>query len=94
MWATTSSPLTTAGASVIGQPIPLDDRAFPIFPSPKNSFGPSVGFAYSPQWGGFLTGHGKTTFRGGYRLLYDPPFYNIYLNMASSVACKFSCSRS
>ena len=43
-----------------------------------------MGFAYSPQWGGFLTGHGKTTFRGGYRLLYDPPFYNIYLNMASS----------
>ena len=39
---------------------------------------------YSPQWGGFLTGHGKTTFRGGYRLLYDPPFYNIYLNMSTS----------
>ncbi len=43
-----------------------------------------MGFVYSPQWGGFLTGHGKTTFRGGYRLLYDPPFYNIYLNIATS----------
>lgn len=84
LWASTSSATTTAGAAVIGQPIPLSVRTFPVFPAPKNSFGPSVGFAYSPQWGGFLTGQGKTTFRGGYRLLYDPPFYNIYLNMSSS----------
>ncbi|HEV7521402.1 MAG TPA: hypothetical protein VGP89_09915, partial [Candidatus Angelobacter sp.] len=90
LWATTSSAATTAGANVIGQPIPLNGvRAYPVFPSPKNSFGPSVGFAYSPQWGGFLTGHGKTTFRGGYRLLYDPPFYNIYLNMASASPAVF-----
>jgi len=90
LWASTSSALTTAGANVIGQPIPLEGvRAFPSFPSPKNSFGPSVGFAYSPQWGGFLTGHGKTTFRGGYRLLYDPPFYNIYINMSSSSPAVF-----
>ncbi len=47
LWATTSSALTTAGANVIGQPIPLVGvRAFPNFPAPKNSFGPSVGFAY------------------------------------------------
>ena len=56
----------------------------PLIPAPKNSFGPNIGFAYSPQWGGWLTGHGKTVIRGGYRLSYDPPFYNIYLNMASS----------
>ncbi len=85
LWASTSSATTTAGANRLGQPIPLDGvRAFPTFPAPKNSFGPSIGFAYSPQWGGFLTGHGKTIFRGGYRLLYDPPFYNIYINMSSS----------
>jgi hypothetical protein len=96
LWATTSSLLTTGGpgpvccGSVIGQPIPLQGvRAYPVFPSPKNSFGPSVGFAYSPQWGGFLTGHGKTTFRGGYRLLYDPPFYNIYINMSSASPAVF-----
>ncbi len=64
--------------------VPLSARTFPTFPAPKNSFGPSVGFAYSPQWGGFLTGHGKTTLRGGYRLLYDPPFYNIYINMSTA----------
>jgi hypothetical protein len=64
--------------------LPLGIRTLPVIPSPKDSFGPSVGFVYSPQWGGFMTGHGKTTFRGGYRLLYDPPFYNIYLNIATS----------
>jgi len=64
--------------------LPLSVRTFPTFPSQKNSFGPSVGFAYNPKNGGFLTGNGKTTFRGGYRLLYDPPFYNIYINMSSS----------
>jgi len=84
LWASTSSATTTAGSAVIGQAIPLSARTFPIFPAPKNSFGPSVGFAYSPQWGGFLTGNGKTVIRGGYRLLYDPPFYNIYINMSSS----------
>jgi len=64
--------------------LPLSVRTLPTIPAPKNSFGPSVGFVYSPQWGGFMTGHGKTTFRGGYRLLYDPPFYNIYLNISTS----------
>jgi hypothetical protein len=91
-WAATSSPTTTGSATspINGQPIPLNGvRAFPVFPAPKNSFGPSVGFAYSPQWGGFVTGHGKTTFRGGYRLLYDPPFYNIYINMSSASPAVF-----
>jgi hypothetical protein len=46
----------------------------------KKAVGPSFGFAYSPQWGGFLTGHGKTTIRGGYRVSYDPSFYNIIEN--------------
>jgi hypothetical protein len=64
--------------------LPIGIRTFPELPAPKNSFGPSVGFAYSPQWGGFLTGHGKTVFRGGFRELYDPAFYNIYLNIASA----------
>jgi hypothetical protein len=86
LWANVSSPTTTGSATspINGQPIPLGARTFPIFPAPKNSFGPSIGFAYSPQWGGFMTGNGKTTIRGGYRLLYDPPFYNIYINMSSS----------
>ncbi len=59
---------------------PLSQRIFPALPVYKNTFGPSVGFAYSPQWGGFLTGRGKTVIRGGFRLSYDPPNLNIFLN--------------
>lgn len=60
--------------------LPLGVRVSPEVPAYKRALGPSFGFAYSPQWGGFLTGHGKTVIRGGYRLAYDPGFYNIYLN--------------
>jgi len=66
------------------QSLPLSVRTNPAVPTVKNSYAPSVGFAYSPQWGGFVTGHGKTVLRGGYRLLYDPPFYNIFLNVSTA----------
>jgi hypothetical protein len=71
------------------QSLPLAQRTNPEIPAVRNSFGPTVGFAYSPQWGGFLTGHGKTVFRGGYRMLYDPPFYNIFVNISSSAPMTF-----
>ncbi|HYX54269.1 MAG TPA: hypothetical protein VE783_12510, partial [Candidatus Limnocylindrales bacterium] len=72
--------------------LPIGVRTFPELPAPKNSFGPAVGFAYSPQWGGFLTGNGKTVIRGGFRELYDPAFYNIYLNIASATPVVFNQS--
>jgi len=72
-----------------GAAIPLSARTLPQIPAVNNSFGPSVGFAYSPQWGGFITGHGKTVLRGGYRLLYDPPYYNIYTNESTSAPFVF-----
>ena len=91
-----SNPATAFWSSVVppgelnaGSPLPLADRTNPEIPAPANSFGPSVGFAYSPQWGGFITGHGKTVIRGGYRFLYDPPFYNIYLNISTSAPFVF-----
>jgi hypothetical protein len=66
---------------VFGQSV----NVFPSIPAPKNSWGPSVGFAWSPSMDNFLTGgNGKTVIRGGYRLSYDPPFYNIYLNISTS----------
>lgn len=71
------------------QSLPLNLRTNPANPTVKNSFGPSAGFAYTPQWGGMITGRGKTTFRGGYRLLYDPPFYNIFLNTSTSAPFGF-----
>jgi hypothetical protein len=64
--------------------LPLSVRVLPVLATPKNNWGPSAGFAYTPQWGGWLTGQGKTVLRGGYRLTYDPIFYNIYLNIASA----------
>lgn len=64
--------------------LPLSIRAYGKTDTYNTAFGPSVGFAYSPQWGGWLTGNGKTVVRGGYRLAYDPAFYNIYLNISTS----------
>lgn len=64
----------------------------PKIPSILNSYGPSLGFAYTPQWGGFLgniLGQNKTTIRGGYRLSYDPPYYNIFLNQSTSSPMTF-----
>lgn len=69
--------------------LPLVDRTDPKIPTITNSFGPSFGFAYAPQGGGALFGHGKTVIRGGYRLSYDPPFYNIYSNVATSAPSVF-----
>jgi hypothetical protein len=57
--------------------LPLSVRVSPQLASHKADFGPSVGFAYAPHGG-------KTVVRGGYRLTYDPAFYNIYLNVATS----------
>jgi Carboxypeptidase regulatory-like domain len=60
--------------------LPLSVRTSPVLPVYEKALGPSVGFAYTPQWGSRLFGNGKTVIRGGFRLAYDPPYYNIYLN--------------
>ncbi|RXS97715.1 TonB-dependent receptor [Silvibacterium dinghuense] len=67
---------------------PLWDPSLPLsvttatkLPADNHMFGPSIGFAWTP---GFLGTTHKTVLRGGYRLSYDPPFYNIYLNTADS----------
>jgi hypothetical protein len=67
--------------------LPLAVTTFPSTPAPKNSWAPSAGFAWTPSGGGklgMLTGNGKTVIRGGFRMAYDPPFYNIYLNISSA----------
>jgi Carboxypeptidase regulatory-like domain len=71
------------------QSLPLSVRTDPTIPAVKDAFGPSIGFAWSPLGGGMLTGNGKTVIRGGYRYLYDPPYYNIYLNVATSAPAVF-----
>src|SRR5712672_315670 len=79
-----------SGSNPLWNPaVPSFATLFPTIPAPKNSWGPGVGFAWSPGRGGFLTGHGKTVLRGGYRLAYAPPVYNVYLNIASSAPIVF-----
>ena len=67
----------TSSAPFFDPSLPLSVRVSPHLSAPKTDFGPNVGFAYA------LPG-GKTVLRGGYRLTYDPAFYNIYLSVADS----------
>jgi hypothetical protein len=67
----------TSSAPFFDPSLPLPVRVSPHLASHKADLGPSIGFAYAPHGG-------KTVIRGGYRLTYDPAFYNIYLNVATS----------
>jgi len=49
----------------------------------KNNLSPRVGFAYSPNWGGFF-GSGKTVVRGGFGMFYDSYFSNFVTNAAQT----------
>jgi len=79
-----------SGSNPLWNPaLPTSVTEFPTIPAPKNSWGPGVGFAWTPGFGGRFTGNGKTVVRGGYRYVYDPPFYNIYINISSSAPIVF-----
>jgi hypothetical protein len=56
----------------------------PKIPEDLNNFGPNLGFAWTPRIWQKLTGHEQTVIRGGYRMAYDPAYYNIFLNIATS----------
>jgi hypothetical protein len=61
-----------------------DITEIPHIPEDLNNFGPNIGFAWTPRiLKGFL-GEDKTVIRGGYRIAYDPAYYNIFLNVATS----------
>lgn len=62
--------------------LPLSATTTPSIPALHNLFGPSIGFAWSPDTP--FTRNGNTVIRGGYRLTYDPAYYNIFLNDATS----------
>jgi outer membrane receptor protein involved in Fe transport len=47
------------------------------------NFGPNIGFAYTPHVLEGLLGQNKTVIRGGFRIAYDPEFYNMFLNVAT-----------
>lgn len=64
--------------------LPLSLRTVPSVPMDKNNFGPVVGFSWSPRLLSSLFGQDRTVIRGGFRVAYDPEFYNIFSNVANS----------
>jgi Carboxypeptidase regulatory-like domain len=56
--------------------LPLSATTSPSIGAVHDLFGPGVGFAWSPL--------NKTVLRGGYRLTYDPAYYNVFLLNAVS----------
>jgi hypothetical protein len=66
--------------------LPLSATTVPELASVHNLFGPSAGFAWSPG----ILGSGKTVIRGGFRLSYDPAFYNPFLLVATSAPAVLS----
>jgi hypothetical protein len=64
--------------------LPIGQRTVPQIDNVMHNFGPNFGFAYTPHiWPG-LFGRDKTVIRGGFRIAYDPEFYNMFLNMATA----------
>ena len=49
-------------------------------PNALHNFAPVLGFAWTPN----IHGDNKTVIRGGFRLAYDPAFYNMFLNVGDS----------
>jgi hypothetical protein len=62
--------------------LPLSQRTFPSIPENYKNFQPNFGFAWSPHLS-VLGGH-TTVIRGGYRINFDPAYYNIFLNSATA----------
>lgn len=64
--------------------LPTSVTEIPHVPEDLNNVGPNIGFAWTPRVFKKFLGEDKTVIRGGYRIAYDPAFYNIFLNVATS----------
>jgi len=64
--------------------LPTNVTEIPRIPEDFNNYGPNFGFAWTPRILKKLIGEDKTVIRGGYRVAYDPAYYNIFLNVATS----------
>ena len=63
---------------------PASETTVPRVPQSLHNFGPVVGFAWTPRILKGVFGDQKTVVRGGFRIAYDPEFYNMFLNVATS----------
>jgi len=64
--------------------LPLGRTTVPHVAQDLNNFSPVFGFAWTPRFSTKLFGQDKTVVRGGFRMAYDPAFYNLFLNVAST----------
>ncbi len=60
--------------------LPLSLTTVPRIPQRLHNFAPVLGFAWTPD----INGSKSTVLRGGFRMAYDPAFYNMFLNVATS----------
>jgi hypothetical protein len=64
--------------------LPSNVTEIPHIPEALHNFGPNIGIAWTPRILKKFIGEDKTVIRGGYRIAYDPAYYNIFLNVATS----------
>jgi hypothetical protein len=62
--------------------LPASVTTLPEIPNHFKYFGPNIGFAYNPRFFGMKGDH--TVIRGGFRITYDPAYYNMFLNVATA----------
>ena len=60
--------------------LPLSQTTVPTVPQALKNFAPVIGFAWTPH---MFSGN-NTVIRGGFRIAYDPAFYNMFLNVATA----------
>lgn len=64
--------------------LPPSQTTVPSVPQNLHNFAPVVGFAWTPRMLQSVTGVDKTVIRGGFRIAYDPQFYNMFLDVATT----------
>src|SRR3984957_14058832 len=74
----------TGSTALWSTSLPLSQTTVPSVPEAWKNFAPVIGFAWTPNVMGRLLGQDKTVIRGGFRLAYDPAFYNMFLNVATA----------